>query len=219
MSATAVAAPMKIVVADDHQIIRKGLQLIVSTQAGWAVAAEAENASQLFTVLGRASYDVLVLDLRLREDSALELLPRIRREHPSLPVLVLSSQPEEHYAIAALRAGARGYIQKDASADEIIEAIERVAAGRTRVSERIAELMADELSSPRPVGAPHERLSSRERDVFLRLASGQTVGDIAAALGVSVKTISTYRTRILEKTGFRSNADIVAYAVRMRLLS
>ena len=210
---------MKIVVADDHQIIRKGLQLIISTQAGWSVAAEAENASQLFAALGRASFDVLVLDLRLRDDSALELLPRIRREHPALPVLVLSSQPEEHYAIAALRAGARGYIQKDASADEIIDAIERVAAGRTRVSERIAELMANELSSARPAAAPHERLSPRERDVFLRLATGQTVGDIAATLGVSVKTVSTYRTRILEKTGFRSNADIVAYAVRMRLLS
>ena len=210
---------MKIVVADDHQIIRKGLQLIVSKQSGWSVAAEAEDARQLFEVLRRDTYDVLVLDLRLRDDTALELLPQIRRDHPSLPVLVLSSQPEEHYAIAALRAGARGYIQKDATAEEILDAIERVAAGRTRVSERIADLMADELSSPRNAAAPHGRLSPRELDVFLRLARGETVGDIAATLGVSVKTVSTYRTRIMEKTGFRSNADIVAYSIRMRLLA
>lgn len=208
---------MRIVVADDHLIIRRGLQLIISRRPGWAIAAEAESATQLLDALSRDAYDVLVLDLRLRNDHALEILPRLRREYPSLPVLVLSSQPEEHFALAVLRAGARGYIQKDATADEIIDAIERVAAGRTRVSAAVAEQMARELSSPR-ARAPHERLSERERDVFLRLARGETVGDIAAALGLSVKTVSTYRTRILEKTGFRSNADIVAYAIRMRLL-
>ena len=207
---------MKIVVADDHQIIRRGLQLIVSRQPGWSVAAEAGDAGELFEVLRREPYDVLVLDLHLREASALELLPELRRDHPALPVLILSSEPEQHYAIAALRAGARGFIQKDATADEIIDAIERVASGRTRFSERIGEQMANELASGH-AGPPHERLSPRELDVFLRLARGETVGDIAAALGVSIKTVSTYRTRILEKTGFRSNADIVAYAVRARM--
>jgi DNA-binding NarL/FixJ family response regulator len=157
------------------------------------------------------------MDLRLRDRSTLELLEEIRREHPALPVLILTSFPEEQYALAALRAGARGYVPKDATADEILDAIARVAAGRTRVSERITELLAQGLASP-SVPLLHERLSRRELDVFMRLARGETVGDIAAALGVSIKTVSTYRTRILEKTGFRSNADIVAYAVRGGLL-
>lgn len=208
---------MRIVVADDYQIIRRGLQLIVSRRPGWVIAAEAEDPQQLFDLLPREAYDVLVLDLRLRNASALELLPRLRRDHPSLPVLVLSSQPEEHYAVAALRAGARGFIQKDATADQLLEAIERVAAGRTSISDRVAELMAYELSSGQPA-VPHERLSPRELDVFLRLARGETVSDIAATLSLSVKTVSTFRTRILEKTGFRTNADLVAYAIRANLL-
>lgn len=208
---------MRIVVADDYQIIRKGLQLIVSRRPGWVIAAEAEDAQQLFDLLPREAYDVLVLDLRLRNSSALEILPWLRRDHPSLPVLVLSSQPEEHYAVAALRAGARGFIQKDATADQLLEAIERVAAGRTSISDRVSELMAHELSSGQPA-VPHERLSPRELDVFLRLARGETVSDIAAALNLSVKTVSTFRTRILDKTGFRTNADIVAYAIRANLL-
>jgi DNA-binding NarL/FixJ family response regulator len=207
---------VKIAVADDHQLIRRGLQLIVEKRPGWRIAAEAENAEQLLESLRRDTYDVLVTDLRLRDRSTLELLEEIRREHPALPVLILTSFPEEQYALAALRAGARGYILKDATADEILDAIARVAAGRTRVSERITELLAQGLASP---SVPlHERLSRRELDVFMRLARGETVGDIAAALGVSIKTVSTYRTRILEKTGFRSNADIVAYAVRGGLL-
>jgi len=208
---------MKIAVADDHQIIRRGLQLIVSRRPGWEIAAEAEDAQQLFDLLARGAYDVLVLDLRLRNDTALEILPLLRRDHPSLPVLVLSSQPEEHYAVASLRAGARGFIQKDATADQILEAIERVAAGRTSVSERVSDLLAHELSSGH-AAVLHERLSPRELDVFLRLARGETVSDIAAALNISVKTVSTFRTRILEKTGFRTNADIVAYAIRSNLV-
>ena len=207
---------MRVAVADDHQIIRRGLQLIVERRPGWKIAAEAEHAEQLLEALRRDAYDVLVMDLRLRDRSTLELLEQIRRERPALPVLILTSLPEEQYAVAALRAGARGYIQKDATADEILDAIARVAAGRTLVSERITELLAQGLtSSSSPL---HERLSARELDVFIRLAHGETVGDIAVALGLSIKTVSTYRTRILEKTGFRSNADIVVYAVRAGLL-
>lgn len=206
---------MRIVVADHHQIIRRGLQLIVERRPDWRIAAEAEDAEQLLDVLRRASYDVLVMDLRLRDRSTLELLGQMRQERIGPPVLILTSQPEEQYAVSALRAGARGYIQKDATADEILDAIGRVAAGRTRVSERVTEQLAQGLNSV-PL---HERLSARELEVFIRLAGGETVSDIAASLGVSIKTVSTYRTRILEKTGFRSNADIVAYAIREGLLA
>lgn len=209
---------MKIVVADSHQIIRRGLQLIVSRRPRWTIAAEAGDAAELFRALEREPFDVLVIDPRLNDRGGLDLLADLRRAHPALPVLVLSSQPEDQLAIPALRAGARGYIGKDATADEILDAIERVAAGRYRVSDRITELMAGELAST-AVGAPHERLSAREMDVFLRLARGQTVTSIATDLGISVKTVSTYRTRVLEKTGFRSNADMVAYAIRAQLLA
>ncbi|HYC90824.1 MAG TPA: response regulator transcription factor [Thermoanaerobaculia bacterium] len=208
---------MRIVVADDHQIIRRGLQLIVARRPDWLIAAEAEEVPQLLDLIRHDGYDVLVMGLRLRGRSTLEVLEQIRREHIPLPALILTSYPEEQYAVAALRAGARGYLKKDATADEILDAIARVAAGRTYVSERITELLAQGLASSSV--APHERLSGRELEVFLRLARGETVGDIAAALGVSIKTVSTYRTRILEKTGFRSNADIVTYAVRNDLLT
>lgn len=207
---------MRIVVADDHLIIRRGLQLIIAGRPGWSIVAEAENTEQLLTALERERYDILVTDVRLRGRSVLELIEQARRERPGLQVLILTSYPEEQYAVAALRAGARGYIQKDATADELLHAISRVAAGRTFVSERITELLAEGLVGPLSV---HDRLSPRELDVFMRLARGETVTDIAAALGVSIKTVSTYRTRILQKTGFRSNADIVAYAVRNDLLA
>lgn len=207
---------MRIVIADHHQIIRRGLQLILARRSDWSIAAEAEDAPQLLDALRRGPCDVLVTDLSLRGRCMLEMLAEIHRLRPALPVLLLTSYPEEQYAVAALRAGARGYIQKDASADEILDAIARVAAGRTRVSEHVAELLAQGVAAP---SVPlHERLSARELDVFVRLARGETISDIAVTLALSIKTVSTYRTRILEKTGFRSNADIVAYAVRANLI-
>jgi two-component system invasion response regulator UvrY len=205
---------MRIVLADDHQIIRRGLQLIIAARPGWTVVAEAENTEQLMAALRREGYDILITDIRLRGQSVLELLEQVRHQRPGLPVLVLTAYPEEQYAVAALRAGVRGYVQKDATADELLRAIERVAEGRTFVSERITELLAEGLVAPLAV---HERLSARELDVFMRLARGETVTDIAATLGVSIKTVSTYRARIMEKTGFRSNADIVAYVIRNNL--
>jgi DNA-binding NarL/FixJ family response regulator len=208
---------MRIAVADHHQIIRRGLQLIVGRRSDWAITVEVEDVEQLLAVLRRESpLDVLVTDLSLRGRCMLEAMEQVHAIRPALPVLMLTSLPEEQYAVAALRAGARGYIEKDATADEILDAIARVGSGRTRVSEAVAEQLAQGVTS----GAisPHERLSGRELDVFLRLARGETVGEIAAALGVSVKTVSTYRTRIMEKTNFRSNADIVAYAVRAGLI-
>jgi len=208
---------MKVLVAEGHPIVRMGLQLIIGRRGANGAPAEAHSAEQLFEMLRQNAFDVLVTDLRLSDRSMLELLPQIHRAQPALPVLIFSSLPEHHYAIAALRAGARGYIEKSASTDEIVDAIERVASGCTHVSARIAELIANELSSPGSA-APHDRLSTRELEVFYRLARGEATRDIAAALAISVKTVSTHRARILEKTGFRSNGDIVAYAVRASLV-
>jgi two-component system, NarL family, invasion response regulator UvrY len=208
---------LKIIVADHHMIIRRGMQLIVAKRPGWNIAAEAADAGELYAALRREHFDAVVLDLMLRDVSAVEIIAEVRKEHPSVPVLILASQPEEQYALHALRAGARGYVQKDSTADEILEAIERVAAGRTWLSPVVTEQLAQEILNPHDK-EPHELLSPREFEVFRMIATGLTMTGIATALGVSVKTASTYRHRILEKTGFHGNADIVAYAIRRGLI-
>lgn len=193
------------------------MQLIVAKRPGWTIAAEAATADELLDALKRERLDVVVLDLMLRGRSGLEIMAQIRREHPAIPVLILSSTPEESAALTAIRAGARGYVQKDSSADEILDAIALVAAGKTSVSPAVAAQMATEIMQP-SAKEPHELLSPRELEVFHLIARGQSMTDIAATMRVSVKTASTYRTRILEKTGFRSNADIVVYAVKAKMI-
>ena len=207
---------MRIAVADDHMIVRRGMQLIVAKRPGWTIA-EAATAEELLDTLKRERLDVVVLDLMLRGRSGLEILAQIRREHPAVPVLILSSTPEESAALTAIRAGARGYVQKDSTADEILDAIALVAAGKTSVSPAVAAQMATEIMQP-SAKEPHELLSPRELEVFHLIARGQSMTDIAATMRISVKTASTYRTRILEKTGFRSNADIVVYAVKAKMI-
>lgn len=208
---------MRIVIADDHTIVRRGMQLIVAKRAGWSIAAEAASSDELFAALRGASFDVVVLDLSLRGRSGLDILGQIRRELPALPVLILSSAPEEQYALQFIRAGARGYLSKDASAEEILEAIERVASGRLWLSPAVGDRLAAGIMNPAD-RAPHELLSPREFEVFRFIAGGRTMTEIAGAMNISIKTASTYRTRILDKTGFRSNADIIAYAIRSNLV-
>ncbi|HET8799117.1 MAG TPA: response regulator transcription factor [Thermoanaerobaculia bacterium] len=208
---------MRIVIADDHQIVRKGLQFLLARRPGWEIAAEASRPEELFAELAGDRFDVLVLDIRLGGVSGFEVLRRVRRDHPKLPVLVLSMLPESQHALPALREGAGGYVQKDATADEILSAIERVAAGRRWFSSDVAELLAEQLAHP-AARLPHERLSTRELEVFRRLAAGESVTEIASTMSLSVKTVSTYRARVLQKTGFRSNAEIVTYAVRNGLV-
>ena len=208
---------MRIAVADDHMIVRRGMQLIIAKRPGWTLSIEAATADELFEGLRHAPIDVAVLDLMLRGRSGLDILAQIRREYPPIPVLILSSSPESESALTAIRAGARGYVQKDSSADDILDAIARVAAGKTWVSAGVADQMATEIMHP-AAREPHELLSARELEVFHLIARGVSMTEIAASLGISVKTASTYRTRILDKTGFRSNADIVVYAVRAKMI-
>ena len=207
---------MKLIVADDHAIVRKGFHQIASMRPGWRVAAEAGNGEELLAALRRERFDVLVLAGRLAECSGFELLVQIRREGFTLPVLMLSIHTEEQCALYSLRAGASGYIQKCASTDEIIDAIATVASGAKYITPRLAVLLAAEVTHGGEL--PHERLSSREFEVFRLIALGHTPTDIAESLHLSVKTVSTYRTRIMEKTGFKTNADIIAYAIRNSLV-
>ena len=207
---------MKIIVADDHAIVRKGFQHIVATRPDWRVAAEAANAEELLRALRQETFDILVLDVTLGDRSAVELLTHIRSEYPSLPVLILSMHPEETYAMRCLRAGAGGYIQKDTAPENILDAISKVASGAKYITSELAEHLATEVL--RGGEQPHERLSGREFEVFRLIAPGRTATEIAEMLNLSVKTVSTYRTRIMEKTGFRSNADIITYAIRNSLV-
>ena len=204
---------MRVLLADDHAVVRRGLQQIIATRGTWQVAGEAASGEELLALLRNVDADVLVLDVSMGDRSGIDLLGSIRELRPNLPVLMLSMYAEEHYALRALRAGAQGYIQKDRPPEEILAAIERVATRRTHVSEAVMEQMAATISGARSEH-PHELLSRREFQVFQLIAGGQSVSDIASALHLSVKTVSTYRTRIMEKTGFRTNAELVAYAVR-----
>lgn len=207
---------MKIIVADDHAIVRKGFQQIIATRPGWRVTAEAANDEELLPALARDQFDILVLDVTLGQRTAIDLLAHIRASYPALPVLILSMHPEEQYAVRCLRAGANGYIQKDSAPEEILDAMSRVAGGAKYISPALAGRLAEE--AVHGTEQPHERLSSREFEVFRHIAVGRSASEIAGILHLSVKTVSTYRARILEKTAFRSNADIIAYAIRNSLV-
>lgn len=208
---------MNVVIADDHSVVRHGLRQIVGSQPGWKIVAEVAKADEVLPALRNSRADVLVLDVSLGGRSGIDLLGGIRSEFPSLPVLMLSMYDEEQYALPCLRAGASGYIQKDSSPEALVEAMRRVGTGHKYFSNVVADQLAAEVLGGR-IGQPHERLSARELEVFRLLASGKSVGEIAELLHLSAKTVSTYRTRSLEKTGFRSNAEIIAYAIRTGLI-
>jgi DNA-binding NarL/FixJ family response regulator len=208
---------IRIAMADDHAIVREGLKRILAKTNDLAVTGDVATADELLTLLRAHPFDVLVLDLTLGTRTGLELLKQVRSEFPRLPVLILSMHASEEYALRALRAGAAGYVQKESAPDELVSAVRKVVSGGTYVSSDLAERLAMQLAraGSRP---PHELLSDRELEVFLLLAAGKSVSEIAADLNLSVKTVSTHRARILEKTGFKRNADIIRYAIEKQLL-
>ncbi len=204
---------IRIAIADDHAIVRKGLEQIISRTNDMVVAGEAGSAEELLTLLRSAGFDIVVLDLTLGLRSGIDLLKQVRSEFPSLPVLILSMHAEGLFAIRSLRAGASGYVQKEEAPEQLVAALRQIAAGRTYVSAAMAERLAYELSHGDGAMLPHERLSDRELEVFRLLGHGKSVSDIAEALNLSVKTVSTHRSRILEKTGFKNNAEVIHYVV------
>ena len=208
---------IRIMVVDDHAIVREGLKQILSDVDDMAVLAEAGNGQEALDKIRRATFDVILMDISMPGRSGLEILKEIKSEHPKLPVLILSMHPEEQYAIRALKVGAAGYMNKSSAPDELIGAIRKVSAGRKYVSPSVAEKLAFELGSDTEK-LPHELLSDREYQVMLMLASGRTVSEIADELCLSVKTISTYRSRIMEKMNLKKNAELTLYAVQHHLL-
>jgi two-component system invasion response regulator UvrY len=208
---------IKVLVGDDHAVVRRGLRQILAETNDIMFAGEAQTAAEVRRMIGEQRWDVVVLDINLPGGSGIELLADIRRERPDLPVLILTMYSEEQYAVRAIKAGAAGFLTKESAPDKLVEAVRKVAAGGRYVSAELAETLASVLAGETK-GPPHELLSDRELEILKMLASGKTVSQIAADLGLSVKTVSTHRTRMLRKMGMKTNAELMHYAVRAKLV-
>jgi two-component system, NarL family, invasion response regulator UvrY len=208
---------LNVAIVDDHEIVRAGFREMLAEELGIAISFEAASGEDALDQLRQCACDVLLLDLALPGQSGIDVLRTLRQRNSELRILVLTGYPEERYAMAMIRNGADGYLCKECGRDELLKAVHVVAQGRRYLSSRMAELLAAEVAGA-SAAAPHELLSERELQVFLRLAEGKSVSDIATTLHLSVKTISTYRTRLLEKLGVASNAELAAYAVRNGLM-
>lgn len=209
---------MKILLTDDHAVVRQGLKLILADHFRRAVFGEARNAQEAFDLVARQKWDVVVLDVTMPGRSGLEVLKEMKRMRPRMPVLVLSMHPEDQFAVRMLKTGAAGYLTKDSAGDELVGAIQKVMSGGRYVSSSLAERMASYLDLDIHK-APHERLTNREFLVLRMIASGRTVSQIAQELSLSVKTISTYRARLLEKMDMKNNAELTHYALQKGLVS
>jgi two-component system invasion response regulator UvrY len=207
---------ISVVIADDHPVVRAGLRQIVAAQPDMQVAGEAADGDGVLTVLAASRADVLLLDLTMPGAPFPALLKHVRARHPGVRVLVMSMHPEDQFAGRALREGAAGYLTKERTPQDLVEAIRRVARGGTYVSPDFAEHLAASLDGRRPTVA-HEALSDREHEVLRLIGAGKTVGEIAAQLSLSPKTVSTYRTRILQKLGLRTSAELIRYALQHQL--
>lgn len=208
---------LRVAIVDDHQIVRAGFRELLGEEIGISIAFEAASGEEALNRLRETACDVVLLDLSLPGQSGIDVLRTVRQRHADVAVLVLSGFPEERYALAMVRNGASGYLSKDCQREDLLQAIRTVAQGRRYLSARTAELLAEELLGE-GTAPPHTALSEREMQVFLRLAKGASVSEIADSLHLSVKTVSTYRTRLLEKLALGSNAALAAYALRNGLL-
>jgi DNA-binding NarL/FixJ family response regulator len=213
---------ISILIADDHTIMREGLKRILGSQDDFVVVGEATNGFEVMDWVRdwvkKGGFEVLLLDLSMPGKSGVDLIKQIKIESPKLPILVLTMHEEEHYAVRTIRAGASGYLTKESAATLLVEAIRRVAAGRLYISPSVAEQLALNIM-PSNEDLPHKRLSDREFEVFQMLAAGTSVSEIAEKLHLSVKTVSTHKTRILQKMDAHSLADLVKYAMVNNLLS
>ncbi len=208
---------IRILIADDHAIVRQGLMQIISESPGMALAGEAANGEEAVSLARELSYDIAIVDIAMPGRGGLEILKDLRAARPSSKIIILSMYPEEQYAIRSLRDGASAYLTKANATEELVHAIQAVAAGRRYITPSVAERLASYIERDAET-LPHESLSDRELQVFLLLGSGKTVTFIARELSLSVKTVSTYRTRILEKMRMDSNALLIRYAVQHKLV-
>ena len=209
---------IRIVIVDDHAVVRAGLKQFLAEQMDFQVIGEAANGREALDFVRAGGIDVLILDVSMPGQSGVDALSGIKARAPELPVLMLSAFPETHYATALLKQGASGYLNKDCDPQDIVNAVRTLARGRRYITPGVAELLADQLGGGEGDGPPHTHLSEREFQVFLRLAQGETIGAIAESLSLSVKTVSTYRTRVMEKMNLSSNSDLTYYALKNGLI-
>lgn len=207
---------IRIIIADDHPVVRAGIKQVLAESRDIQVAAEADSGEAVVEEIQKGDYDVVLLDITMPGAGGLETLKRIKALKPDQPVLMLSIHAEEQFALRTMRAGAAGYLTKGSAPDELVKAIRQAAAGHKYISPDFAERLAGELQQDLR-RLPHERLSDRELQVLCMIATGKTVSAIAQELEISIKTVSTYRTRIIEKMGLSTSADIIGYAIRNNL--
>lgn len=207
----------RVLIADDHAVVRAGLRQFLEEDRSIVEIGEASTGREVLEALRRSRWDLLILDINMPDRSGLDILSHIRASRHETRVLVMSGLPERQYALNVLRAGARGYLSKDGAPEELLKAVRTVLEGRRYVSAALAELLVSELDqdADKPL---HSRLSEREFQVLCKLAAGRAVSDIAGELCLSVKTVSTYRTRVLEKMHLETNADLTTYALRNGLI-
>jgi len=208
---------IRVLICDDHQIVRQGIKQILADAPDIALAGEAANGPDALARVREGGIDVVLLDIAMPQRDGLDVLRQLKSERPKLPVLMLSTYPDRQYAVRSLKLGAAGYLNKSADSEQMINAIRKVALGQLFITPSVGELLAGALGADEtPL---HERLSHREYQVFRLLAGGRSVGEIAEQLVLAPNTVSTYRARILEKTGVRNDVELALYAVRQNLLA
>jgi len=207
---------IRIAIVDDHAMVRAGLKQFFAGEVDFRVVAEASNGREALDIVRQGEVDVILMDISMPGQGGVDALAAIRARDPDLPVLILSGFAEEHYATTLLRQGASGYLNKDCDPQEIAKAIRTVYRGRKYITAGMAERLAEGLRDGNKL--PHEQLSERELQVFLRLAKGETIGHMAQSMSLSVKTVSTYRTRVMEKMNLASNSDLTYYALKNGLI-
>jgi two-component system, NarL family, invasion response regulator UvrY len=209
---------IKILVVDDHAVVRAGVQFFLADIPDMKIAGEAATAQEAIRMIRSREWDIVLLDIAMPDKSGVEVLKQIKREKPDLPVLMLSMHPENRYAVQILRSGASGYVQKEALATELVNAIHTILRGHKYISPAVAELLTMDPATTDVDKPLHELLSVREYQIFYKLGQGEGVTKIADELCLSVKTVSTYRSRVLEKMNMSSNADIIYYAIKQNLI-
>lgn len=208
---------MRIVIVDDHELVREGLKKVLLKEPGIQLVGEASNALELFKLLEETEVDLVVLDITMPGRSGLDIISELKNLNNRIRILILSMHPEERFALRALKAGASGYLSKEAAARELVTAIRKIMSGGRYVSATLADHLLSNLDTD--LGKlPHETLSNREFEIFRLIAKGKSVGQIAEELILSVNTITSYRSRMMEKMNFNSNAEIVRYAIEHNLI-
>ena len=207
---------IKILIADDHAIVREGLKQIVAEESDMKVTGEAGNADEVFEILKTNNFDIAILDINMPGKSGLDLLKDLKIQHPKLPVLILSIYGEEQYGIRALKAGALGYLRKVSAPNELVTAIRKIVSGGKYISQALAENLADAVDDSYNK-LPHEILSDREFEVMCKIASGESAEKISDDLSISIHTFYTYRNRIFEKMNMKSNVELAQYVIQNKL--